>query len=254
MVIEDGAVPDACGPGLRQLNFSTFRNFRLVGRFALQFRAELFNQTNTPQFIFQCLEPAGVRYFRAFTGLLNHDLGSPKVRLGNNRVMDDTYPIVAKRMQREPRMDCGPDQKNGSCPVASASAIEGNQLPSTQGGVMKQFFVLGLALLALVGSGCATRGYARRQAATVNDRVSQVQTQVTALSDKHATDVAHVNERLTATDNKLQEAAASAAQANANAAQANANAARADASAAQANATAARAEATRRRLTPCRAG
>ena len=109
---------------------------------------------------------------------------------------------------------------------------------------MKQFFVLGLALLALAGSGCATRGYARRQAAGVNDKVSQVQTQVTALSAKHDTDVSHVNERFTMTDNKLQEAASSAAQANANAAQANANAARADASAAQANASAARAEAT----------
>ena len=108
---------------------------------------------------------------------------------------------------------------------------------------MKQFFVLGVALLALAMSSCATRGYVRRQAATVNDRVGQVQTQVTALSDKHAKDVASVNERFTAADNKLQEAAMSAAAANANAAQANANAARADASAAQANASAARADA-----------
>jgi hypothetical protein len=108
---------------------------------------------------------------------------------------------------------------------------------------MKQFSVLGLAaLLALAGSGCATRGYARRQAATVNDRASQVQTQVTTLSGKHETDVSHVNERLTTTDSKIQDAAASAAQANASAAQANASAARADASAAQANASAARAK------------
>ena len=105
---------------------------------------------------------------------------------------------------------------------------------------MKQFFVLGLALLVLVGSGCATRGYARRQAAKVNDRVSQVQTQVTAQSNKHETDVSLANERITTTDNKAQQAAAGAAQANASAAQANASAARADASAAQANATAAR--------------
>jgi uncharacterized phage infection (PIP) family protein YhgE len=108
---------------------------------------------------------------------------------------------------------------------------------------MKQFFVLGLALLTLAGSGCATRGYARRQAREVNDRVSQVQAAVTAQSDKHATDVAAVNERIAMTDNKLQETASMAAQANANAAQANANAARADASAAQASASAARAEA-----------
>ena len=109
---------------------------------------------------------------------------------------------------------------------------------------MKQFFVVGLALLTLAVSGCATRGYARRQAREVNDRVSHVQAAVTAQTDKHATDVAQVNERITVTDNKLQEAAAMAAQANANAAQANANAARADASAAQASASAARAEAT----------
>jgi hypothetical protein len=112
--------------------------------------------------------------------------------------------------------------------------MKGNQLPSTQGGVMKQFFVVGLALLVLAGSGCATKGYVRKQAATVNDRVSQVQTQATAVSDKHATDVAHVNERLTTNDNKLQQVAASAKEANA-------NAARADASAAQASASAARA-------------
>lgn len=107
---------------------------------------------------------------------------------------------------------------------------------------MKQFFVLGIALLALALSGCATRGYARRQAAAVNDRVSQVQTQVTAVSEKHETDVSHANDRITTTDNKLQQAAASAAQANASAAQANASAARADANAARAEANAARAE------------
>ena len=49
---------------------------------------------------------------------------------------------------------------------------------------MKQVLVFGLTLLAVAGSGCATRGYARRQAAKVNDRISQVQTQVSAQSDK----------------------------------------------------------------------
>jgi hypothetical protein len=107
---------------------------------------------------------------------------------------------------------------------------------------MKQFFVLGVAVLALSGSGCATRGYARKQAAAVNERVTQIQTQATALSAKHDTDVTRVSDRVTATDNKLQEAATNAAQANASAAQANASAARADASAAQANASAAQAK------------
>src|SRR6185369_14953140 len=83
---------------------------------------------------------------------------------------------------------------------------------------------------------CATRGYARRQAAKVNDQATQAQTQVTALSDKHETDLSRVNEHVTMTDSKVQEAATSAAQANA-------NAARADATAAQANASAARDEA-----------
>ena len=71
----------------------------------------------------------------------------------------------------------------------------------------------------------------------VNDRATQVQTQLAAQSEKHVTDLARVNDRITATDSKLQEA-------NTSAELANANAARADASAAQANASAARAETT----------
>ena len=55
---------------------------------------------------------------------------------------------------------------------------------------MKQLFVLGVALLALSAAGCATRGYARRQAAKVNDQATQVETQLTALTAKHDTDLA----------------------------------------------------------------
>jgi hypothetical protein len=38
------------GPGVFNLNASLFRNFRMKERFILQFRAEAFNLTNTPQF------------------------------------------------------------------------------------------------------------------------------------------------------------------------------------------------------------
>jgi hypothetical protein len=38
------------GPGVAQLDFSLFRNFKLTERFNLQFRAETLNLTNTPHF------------------------------------------------------------------------------------------------------------------------------------------------------------------------------------------------------------
>ena len=109
---------------------------------------------------------------------------------------------------------------------------------------MKQLFVLGLVAFSLVAeSGCATRGYARRQVAPVKDRVAQTETQLAALSAKHDTDLARADERITANDNKVRELMVSAAQVNANAAQASASAARAEASAAQSHAIVARAAA-----------
>ena len=38
------------GPGVFNLDGSLFRNFRISERFGLQFRAECFGVTNTPQF------------------------------------------------------------------------------------------------------------------------------------------------------------------------------------------------------------
>jgi hypothetical protein len=43
-------LPDVRRPGLRGLDLSLFKSFRLAERVSLQFRAESFNLTNTPQF------------------------------------------------------------------------------------------------------------------------------------------------------------------------------------------------------------
>jgi hypothetical protein len=43
-------LPDVRGPGLKNIDFSLFKNFALIERVSLQFRAESFNLTNTPSF------------------------------------------------------------------------------------------------------------------------------------------------------------------------------------------------------------
>jgi outer membrane protein OmpA-like peptidoglycan-associated protein len=78
--------------------------------------------------------------------------------------------------------------------------------------------------LVLATSGCATKSYARHQAAVVNQRVSKVEKktneEVAYLTNKHETDISQVNERISTTDMKLGEVANSAQQANSTATQA----------------------------------
>ena len=58
---QNSAIPQTChygnsgraileGPGFRNADVSLFKNFKLIERLTLQFRAEFFNLTNTPQF------------------------------------------------------------------------------------------------------------------------------------------------------------------------------------------------------------
>ena len=65
--------------------------------------------------------------------------------------------------------------------------------------------------LVLATSGCATKSYARQQAAVVNQRVSKVEKktneEVAYLTNKHETDISQVNERISGTDVKLGEVA-----------------------------------------------
>ncbi len=78
--------------------------------------------------------------------------------------------------------------------------------------------------LMLATSGCATKSYARQQAAVVNQRVSKVEKktneEVAYLTNKHETDISQVNERISGTDMKLGQVANAAQQANSTATQA----------------------------------
>jgi outer membrane protein OmpA-like peptidoglycan-associated protein len=85
----------------------------------------------------------------------------------------------------------------------------------------------GAIIVALAGSGCATKKYARNQAGAVNQRVTQVQTQIHGELAKHQSEISSLNERLTTTNNQVAAAASSAEQANASAAQANTSASQA---------------------------
>lgn len=72
--------------------------------------------------------------------------------------------------------------------------------------------------LSLAVSGCATKKFARQQAATVNQRVSKMEIktneELAALNHQQQTGFSQVHERIATTDMKVGEAAAAAAQAN----------------------------------------
>jgi len=67
-----GAPMQVRGPGFHRLDFSVFKNFRTSEKTQLQFRAEFFNLTNTPQFA----NPSGTNFgnpatFGQITGLVD---------------------------------------------------------------------------------------------------------------------------------------------------------------------------------------
>jgi OmpA-OmpF porin, OOP family len=72
--------------------------------------------------------------------------------------------------------------------------------------------------LSLGVSGCATKKFARQQAATVNQRVSKMEIktneELAALNHQQRTDISQVNERISTTDMKVSQAASAAQQAN----------------------------------------
>jgi hypothetical protein len=59
------------GPGFHRLDFSLFKNFKTTERTYLQFRAEFFNLTNTPQFANPSNTNMGSSFFGQITGLVD---------------------------------------------------------------------------------------------------------------------------------------------------------------------------------------
>jgi outer membrane protein OmpA-like peptidoglycan-associated protein len=78
--------------------------------------------------------------------------------------------------------------------------------------------------IALAGSGCASKKYARQQADAVNQRVSQVESKTNKslahLANKEQNDISHVNEQIMTTNNRVAENATAVQQASATASQA----------------------------------
>jgi len=80
------------------------------------------------------------------------------------------------------------------------------------------------SLLFVSGAGCATKKYARTQAETVNQRVTQVQNEANerdaTLNAKHESDFSKVSERIDTTNQKLEQVGSTAQQASSAASQA----------------------------------
>jgi outer membrane protein OmpA-like peptidoglycan-associated protein len=76
-------------------------------------------------------------------------------------------------------------------------------------------------MLALGASGCATRGYARRQVKPVADQVAALEAKTDTMTEKEATDISRVEEKILSTDNRLTAVADTLTQTQASAAQAN---------------------------------
>ena len=87
----------------------------------------------------------------------------------------------------------------------------------TSGQVLLWTLVLPISF-SLAVSGCATKKYARQQAASVNQRVSLMEKktneELAALNHQHHSDISQVNERISTTDLKVGQVATAAQQAN----------------------------------------
>jgi hypothetical protein len=66
-------LPDVRSPGLAGIDFSLFKNFAITERWSLEFRAESFNLTNTPQF-----SPPNTTVTSTSFGVISSQLNTPR--------------------------------------------------------------------------------------------------------------------------------------------------------------------------------
>lgn len=76
-------------------------------------------------------------------------------------------------------------------------------------------------VMAVVTTGCATKGFVRAQVATTNTKVSELETKTNEQAGKEQADISRVEERIATTDSKVAELSSSVQQANSTATQAN---------------------------------